>query len=136
VSAVADPETIELLLRGAKDYSERGAEALAEAWDDDVVYEEDPLWPGAATYRGREAVVARVREYEEQLGHSSVTVEEVFERHAGFVVIFRNHGVTPTSGVPFDHRWAWLVKARDAKAVHIRAYFDPDEALRAAGGAA
>lgn len=130
---MVDPETVEVLVRGAEEYSERGVEALAETWHDDVVYEEDPLWPGAATHRGRDAVMARVREYEEQLGHSTVTVEETFDRPAGLVLIFRHFGVTPTSGVPFDHRWAWLLQVRDGKAVHIRAYFDPDEALRAAG---
>lgn len=130
-----DPEIIALHRKGVDAYSERGVEALAEIWDEVVVYEEDPLWPGAGTYRGREAVVARLREYEEQLGHSTVIVEEIIERRARLVVIFRNFGVTPTSGVPFDHRWAWLLQLRDGKTTHIRAYFDPDEALRAAESA-
>ena len=126
------PETL-VYLQGAKAFSERGVEALAETWNDDVVYEEDPLWPGAATHRGRDAVAARLREYEEQLGRSTVSIERLVEGSRGIVVLFRNAGVTPAAGVPFQHRWAWLVQARDGKAAHIRAYFDPDEALRAAG---
>src|SRR5204863_4670699 len=116
-----DPEIVALLRKGANAYSERGIDALAENWDEEVVYEEDPLWPGAGTHRGRQAVVARLREYEEQLGRSTVTVEETIERRAGLVVIFRNFGVTPGSGVPFDHRWAWLLQVRDGKTTHIRA---------------
>ena len=130
-----DPETAALLREGADAYAERGVDALAETWHEQVVYEEDPLWPGAGTHRGRRAVVARIREYEEQLGHSTVTVEEIVEGRAGLVVIFRNFGVTLGSGLPFDHRWAWLLQVRDSKATHIRAYFDPDEALRAGDGA-
>jgi ketosteroid isomerase-like protein len=119
-------------VQGAKAFSERGVEGLAENWHDDVVYEEDPLWPGAGSHRGRDAAVARLHEYEEQLGQGSVSVERIVEGSRGVVVIFSHSGVTPASGVPFEHRWAWLIQARDGKAAHIRAYFDPDEALRAA----
>jgi ketosteroid isomerase-like protein len=116
---------------GAFAYAQRGVEGLAETFDDDVVYEEDPLWPGAATYHGKDAVVARFREYEEQLGRTTVRIERIAVLAEGAVVIFVNAGVTP-SGLPFEHRWAWLGEMRDGKAVRIRAYFDPDEALRAA----
>ena len=126
----------DLYSQGAGAYAERGLDGLAESWHEDIVYEEDPLWPGAATYRGREAVLRRFREYEEQLGHGEATTDAVVERPAGVVVIWRHSGVTPGSGVPFEHRWAWVVQQRDGKAVHIRAYFDPDEALKAAAGRA
>jgi ketosteroid isomerase-like protein len=131
-AAGSDPESL-LHADRARAFTERGVEGVAETWHEDVVYEEDPLWPGAGIYRGREAVVKRLREYEEQLGRSTVTVDEIVERAAGAVVIFRNRGVTPSAGLPFEHRWAWLVQTREGKAVHIRAYFDPDEALRTAG---
>jgi ketosteroid isomerase-like protein len=127
-----DPDELRLYEQGSEAYAERGLEGLAESWDEDVVYEEDPLWPGAGTYRGREAVLARFKEYEEQLGRGAATTDEIVERPGGVVVVWRHAGVTPGSGVPFEHRWAWLVKARDGKAVHIRAYFDPEEARRAA----
>jgi len=31
-------------------------DAMRETADEDVIYVEDPQWPGSATYRGREAV--------------------------------------------------------------------------------
>jgi ketosteroid isomerase-like protein len=117
---------------GARAYAERGVEGLAETWHDDVVYEEDPLFPGGGTHRGRAAALARFREYEEQLGHSDVAIESVDERGDLVVVVWRQSGVTPGAELPFEHRWAWLVRLRDGKAAHIRAYFDPEEALRAA----
>lgn len=127
-----DPPT-RLYAEGAKAYGERGLDGLAETWHDDVVYEEDPVFPGAGTHRGRAAVLARFREYEEQLGPSAVAINQIVECPLGVVVVWQHSGVTPAAGVPFEHRWAWVVRARDGKAEHIRAYFDPDEALRAAG---
>lgn len=123
-----------LVTEGAGAYAERGVEGLAETWHDDVVYEEDPLFPGGGLHRGRDAVLARFREYEEQLGHSDVTIERVDERDDRVVVVWRQSGVTSGAELPFEHRWAWVVRLRDGKAVHIRAYFDPEEAVRAAEG--
>jgi ketosteroid isomerase-like protein len=129
-----DPDERRLFEEGSQAYAARGADGLAESWDEGVVYEEDPLWPGAGTYRGREAVLARFREYEEQLGRGATTIEHVVERPGRAIVIWRHEGVTPGSGVPFEHRWAWLVESRGGKSTRIRAFFDPDQALQAAGG--
>jgi ketosteroid isomerase-like protein len=117
--------------KGFQLYAERGPAGLAETWHEDVVYEEDPLFPGAATYRGRDAVFDRFREYEEQLGRSDVAIEGIVERPQAVVVTWRHSGVTPASGVPFERRWAWVMQERDGRAIHIRAYVDPEEALRA-----
>src|SRR4051812_2324061 len=108
---------------GASLYAQRGLDGLAETWHDDVLYEEDPVFPGAATHRGRAAVLARFREYEEQLGPSAVAIDEIVEHPGGAVVVWRHSGVTPASGLSFEHRWAWVVKERDGKAIHIRAYY-------------
>jgi ketosteroid isomerase-like protein len=121
----------ELFEQGVTAYVERGVAGLAESWHEDVVYEEDPLFPGAAAYSGREAALARFREYEEQLGRGTVVIESVDESEEQVVVVWRHSGVTPGAEVPFEHRWAWVVRLRDGRAAHIRAYLDPDEALRA-----
>ena len=112
-------------------YAQRGLDGVAETWHPDVVYEEDPLWPGASTFRGRANVRERFREYEEQLGVGEVTVEAVVERAGRWVMIWRHAGTTPGAGVAFEHRWAWVVELRDGLAGHIRAYFSADEALEA-----
>lgn len=129
----SSPTPDELAARGNRAYAERGIDGLAATWDPDVVYEEDPLWPGSATFRGRAAVVARFREYEEQLGAGTATLEEVIRAADAFVVIWRHAGATSAAGVPFEHRWAWVTRVRDGQITHIRAYFDPEEGLRAVG---
>ena len=123
----ADPIT-----DGTRAYLERGVEGLAETGHEEVVYEEDPRFPGAGVHRGRAAALARFREYEEQLGHGAVEVEGVEELGDDVLIVWRHTGVTPGAELPFEHRWAWLVRLRDGKAAHIRAFFDPDEARRAA----
>ena len=129
-AGLAGPDAV--AAAGATAYAERGLDGVAETWHPDVVYEEDPLWPGASTFRGRANVRERFREYEEQLGVGEVKVEALVERGGRWVMIWRHAGTTPGAGVAFEHRWAWVVELRDGLAGHIRAYFNPDEALEAA----
>lgn len=119
----------------AESYSRHGADGLADAFHADVVYEEDPRWPGAGTFEGQAAVLARFREYEQQLGAGRASSDRVELLPGGLVSIFRHAGMTTGAGVPFEHRWAWVIRMRDGKAAHIRAYVDPDEAVSSAGGA-
>lgn len=122
------------MTEGVRAYAERGVDGLAATWHEDVVYEEDPLFPGGGVHRGREAVMARFREYEEQLGHSDVEIESVEQHDDVVVLVWRHSGVTPGAELPFEQRWAWVVRLRDDRAAHIRAYLDVDEAVRAAAG--
>jgi ketosteroid isomerase-like protein len=105
-----------------------------ELWAPDIVYVEDPSWPGAATFHGRDAVSARFREYGDALGeHTELEVEDV--RAVGSVVlsiiVFRGRSAT---GVPWDHRWGYVTRMRDGRIAEWRAYHDPDEAQAAAEG--
>jgi len=116
-------------------------------------FERDPASALAAERHCAEVVVGDIESHEDRRGvpkgFDVVLLGDVLEHLAdpwatlsfargllapgGVVVVWRHSGTTPGSGVPFEHRWAWVVQARGDKAVHIRAYFDPGEALRAAG---
>jgi ketosteroid isomerase-like protein len=106
--------------------------ALAATWDPEVEYVEDPKWPGATSFRGFRAVAGRFREYIDDLGSDGeFRLEGVRETPGGLVSLVRVQGRS-TSGVPFDHLWAYRFRMRDRRVVWFRAYLDPDEAL---GGA-
>jgi ketosteroid isomerase-like protein len=107
---------------------------VPEHWDPEVVYEEDPKWPGAGAVRGATAVQRRFREYLEVLGDEiAAALDEVVAGTDGMVALVTVGGRTTGSGVPYQHRWAYHFRMRDGRVTWFRAYFDPGEALAAAG---
>ena len=111
------------------------AEVAQTYWHPDIVYVEDARWPGAARYEGRDAVLGVFQSYLEALGpgeDGGTTVEEVFDAGARQVAFVRFRGRS-TSGVPHDHLWGYLIEVRDRQIVYSRAYYEPQEALEAAG---
>ena len=115
-----------------------GLDAAAERyWDANIEYHEDPCWPGASSYRGREAVVQCFRDYFEALGAEDVTsigVERVLDASdRGVVAFIRFSGQAPASGLPHQHLWGYVVKVEGERIVYFRAYYEPTEALEAVG---
>jgi ketosteroid isomerase-like protein len=99
------------------------------------VYVEDPRWPGAARYEGRDAVPRCFQAYAEALGSDedmAITVERVFDAGARQVVFARFQGRS-ASGIPHEHLWGYVVEVRARRIVYFRAYYEPEEALAAAG---
>jgi ketosteroid isomerase-like protein len=107
----------------------------AKYWDPDIEYLEDPRWPGASTYKGRDAVVACFQEYEKMLapdGGWSVSVEKILDAGDSQVAIIRSSSRS-ASGIPHEHRWGYVMQVRDGRIVYVRAYYDAAEALEAVG---
>jgi ketosteroid isomerase-like protein len=104
-------------------------------WDPEVEYVEDPRWPGASRYKGRADVLRCWEAYIDELasgGEVAATVERVFGAGEQLVPFVRVRGRSP-SGVPHEHLWAYLVEVRSGRIVRFRAYYQPEEALEAAG---
>ena len=126
-------ENVEVVRQGF----ELGLDAAAERyWDANIEYHEDPRWPGASSYRGREAVVRCFRDYFETLGAEdagSVSVERVLDAgERGVVAFVRFSGQAP-SGLPHEHTWGYVVRVAGERIVYFRAYYEPTEALKALG---
>jgi len=66
-------------------------------------------------------------------GDITVTVEQVVDAGERQVPIVRIRGRATTSGIPFDHLWGYVVEVRAGRIAYLRAYYEPDEALEAAG---
>ena len=113
-----------------------GLEEVASTyWHPDVEYVEDPRWPGASRYRGRDAVLACFRAYQDTMGpraDGAVSVERVLDAGDRQVALVRFHGRS-TSGVPHEHLWGYEVRAKDGLIVYFRAYYEAREALKAVG---
>jgi ketosteroid isomerase-like protein len=106
-------------------------------WHPEVVYVEDPRWPGASTYKGRDAVVRCFQAYmEEALGREedlAITVERVFDGGQRQVPFVRVRSPASRSGVPHEHLWGYVVEVREKRIAYFRAYYEPEQALEAAG---
>jgi ketosteroid isomerase-like protein len=127
----------ELVRRAFEGVGARGLDRTAERyWHAEVRYVEDPRWPGASTYQGRDAVLGCFREYMEALGREEdfmVTVERVFDAGARQVSFVRVRSAASASGLPHEHLWGYVVEVSEGRVTYFRAYYEPAEALEAVG---
>ena len=110
--------------------------AAARYLDHDAEYVEDPIWPGASSYRGRGDVLACFKRYMEALGGEgawTITVEKVVDGGERQAVLVRLASQGSASGVPHEHLWGYTAEVRDGRVVHLRAYYDAPAALAAVG---
>jgi ketosteroid isomerase-like protein len=110
-------------------------QTAATYWDPEIEYVEDPRWPGASRYKGRDAVLRCFQSYLEDLdpdGTGTVSVERVLDAGEHQVPLVRFRGRS-SSGVPHEHLWAYVAEVRDGKIAYLRAYYEPEQALEAAG---
>ena len=136
--ALAEPAVVRAGIDAFAVMDARNADAWHELatrlWTEDIVMVEDPRWPGAGEFHGREEVIGRFREYFEALHGAQVELGEVHRGARDQLVaelVVRARGAE--SGVPIEQRWAWLITVRDGRLASIRPYLDLAEARTAAG---
>lgn len=105
-----------------------------ELGHEELVYVEDPKWPGSDVYRGRDAVAECWAQYVEVLGDEiTVTLRELRGVGDQVLAIVEVAGRSRETGIPFDHTWGYRCRTRDGRLSYLRAYFDPAEAVAEAG---
>src|SRR5262245_7754917 len=99
----------------------------------DVVYEEDPVWPDAGTFQGRDATVRRFLEYRDLVHLENVAPGEVVD--AGNLVLAQAtiEMLGGDEWPALEYLWTYTVQVENGQISHLRAWYDPDEATRAAG---
>jgi ketosteroid isomerase-like protein len=108
--------------------------AFVDRLDPNVEYEEDPAFPEAAVYSGRDDVLGYYRQFIAEFQELRFEVEELVDAGGdGVLALLRMHGRGKGSGAAFDFRPAWVFRVHDGRVVRIRAYLDRAEALRATG---
>src|SRR3954468_8289226 len=106
-----DAEVVRRAFEGA---GARGLEESAELyWHPEIEYVEDPRWPGASRYSGRDAVLRCFQAYMEFLGREedwTVTVERIVDGGARQAALVRFKSQASASGVPNEHLWAYVAE--------------------------
>jgi ketosteroid isomerase-like protein len=119
----------------------RGDAAEVEAtWDavkewtaPDLEYREDPSWPGARTYRGLDKCRPVWDEYYEEFGEQAFEPERFLDSGDQVVVILRWSARGTSSGAAVEMPQGHLHTLRAGKIAKWEIYFNPQEALEAAG---
>ena len=126
-------ENVEIVRKAAEGYNRAGVEALHDFLDPDVEFTEDPRFPEAGVYRGRDAVEAYFREFREQMAGHALEVEEIVDAGDDVVAVVRERARGASSDAEVEWRAAFVWTMRGGRAVRGRAYLDPAEALQAVG---
>ena len=134
-------ENVEIVRRWMDEWvewfnSRREPEELARINDQytaaDVVYEEDPVWPDAGRFRGREAVLRRFVEYPDLMHITGMNRGAITD--AGDAVLAELRLEMLASGAEaVEFVWTYTMQVEDGRVTHFRAWYDPDQAARAAG---
>jgi ketosteroid isomerase-like protein len=98
-----------------------------------VVYEEDPVWPDAGVYRGRDATVRRFLEYRDLVHLDRIAPGEVIDATGMVVAQVRIEMLGGDRGGALDFVWTYTVRVEGGQITYFRAWYDREEGARAAG---
>lgn len=129
-------ENVEAIRRAADAYNRGDVDAVVQELDPEVEWHPllQVLLGGEATvYRGHEAVPEIYRDIDEAFTEARVELSEVRDFGERVVAIGHLRGRGRESGATTETAIAWVVDFKDGKAIRIREYLDPNDALKAAG---
>jgi len=98
-----------------------------------VTYEEDPVWPDAGTYHGIDAVLRRFTEYIDLVHIEGVEAGEVTDAGDLIVAEVRIAMLGAKTGEAVEFLWTYTLRVENGRIAHFRAWYDPKQALEAAG---
>jgi ketosteroid isomerase-like protein len=126
-------EDADTVRRAFDAWNEEGAEAVVERfWAEDAVYREMPGWSDAGVFRGRDAVLGRLRNLVDLVGPIEVRLENVIEAEDGSIVaVAQVVGEPDERATPYTQSFAVVHRIRDGRIVEADYYLDPGQALDA-----
>jgi ketosteroid isomerase-like protein len=102
--------------------------------DPDIVYEDQVLPDHAGeVYRGAERMLHAAQTWLEPFEDATVELERVEEAGESIVSVHRFRGRFRHTGIELETELAWLLRMRDGRIVHWRAFTSEADALEAAG---
>jgi ketosteroid isomerase-like protein len=128
--------------------SDANVEAVRRSWEafdrgdldaffadtaDEIEFEEDPAFPEAGVYRGRDEISGYLASFQEHMAEHRFEVEELRDLGDRVLALLHETARGTTSGADVDQRPAFLYDFRDGLIVRVRAYLDRAEAFAAVG---
>ena len=126
-------ENVEVMRRFVEDFNRRGVDAILDFSDPEIEYREDPKFPQAEVYRGRDAVGRQAREFYASFSEYRIEIEDLFGASDKVVAVCHEIGRGKASGAPVDRRVGWIFTIRAGKLLRMEIYLDPADALEAVG---
>jgi uncharacterized protein len=124
-------ENVEIVRRSWEAFNRGDLDAFLAALADDAEFEEDPLFPEAGVYRGREEILGYTRGFQEQLAGHHFEVEELRDLGDRVLALLHETVRGASSGLEVHEHPAFLYTFRGNRVARVRAYLDRAEALEA-----
>jgi ketosteroid isomerase-like protein len=126
----SDADTVR---RAFEAWNEEGADAVVERfWTEDAVYSEMPGWSDAGVFRGRDAVLERLRSLVDLVGPIEVRLENVIEAEDGSIVaVAQVVGEVDERATSYTQSFAVVHRLREGRIAEADYYLDPVQALEA-----
>ena len=119
--------------RGYQAFARRDLDAVLELFHPEIEAHDPPEMPDAAIHRGHEAIRRDWEQTYELFDDFSIVVEKLVDCGDEVVAYLRYRGRGSESGAEVDARIAHVWTVRDGKAIRLRQFLDPDQALEAVG---
>jgi ketosteroid isomerase-like protein len=129
-------ENVEVVRRTADAYNRGDIDAVLEDVDPEIEWHPllpTLLWGEATVYRGHEGVRQVVRDLDEAFTELEAEQSEFRDLGDQVIAIGRFRARGRESGAKTETAIVWLVEFKNGKAMRVREYLDPNEALKAAG---
>jgi ketosteroid isomerase-like protein len=128
-------ENVQLVRELYEAYQRQGFAAHADFLDPEVEFHTDPSVPEPGVYRGREAAIAYLKQWDDAFRAVRGDLDAVIDLGGDEVLaIVRLHGQLQEQGeAGTELVWYVLNTIRSGKLVRVRSFFDKDRAFEAAG---
>jgi ketosteroid isomerase-like protein len=124
-------ENVETVRRGWAAFNRGDLDAFLADVAEDAEFEEDPSFPEAGVYRGREQIVGYVTAFQEQMHGHHFEVEELRDLGDRVLALLHETASGASSGIAVDQHPAFLHEFRGDQMVRVRAFLDRRDALKA-----
>jgi ketosteroid isomerase-like protein len=129
-------ENVTALQRAVEAATHRNLDALLKYLDPEVEWHSAilaPLHGEATVYRGHEAIPSMFRDFYDVFEAIDVDISETHDLGDRVVAIGHIRTRGKESGVETESPWAYVAEFKNGKAIRIRTYLEPKQALEAVG---